>query len=452
MLIIIIIIIIMKFLFFILLSNCVNSELINSNRAISSILEGNVAILKSLNKQSEQKDLIDSLRRIDWTDPLILENLFKNQAFIKNLSTRNTPDKLSIFKTIKAFDLKIVIKKGEPAENKVLQEFGEFILTHLNDLNEFVAFSLNFYNFFYSDNVLSITDENKKFLFLITDNLHSFLINNKTTLKNLHLDQLAFVQKFITKINNSNGYSVDGFSYTTVNVVKDLSNLTDLSMIHTSFDRSFYSSNISKDFFKKLTKLKKLNLSQNDFFSKQEFPDLNYLNQLEVLIMRDTCLNKDTPIFNLPSLKILDLSGAINEFKANTTSPDDFFEKLPKLEVLILNRNKLKKLPTSLENIISSLKVLSIAHNNLLSLPSYITNKGKNLTELYFNNNCDDDVNCTFFTLEENSLTKLTNLKYCAIPQLEKISKEDYAKMYPKIIFKERGPILLSLFPELAPK
>ena len=220
-------------------------------------------------------------------------------------------------------------------------------------------------------------------------------------------------------------------------------------MIQTSFNQDFYHSDISKDFFKKLTKLRKLNLSQNGFFSKEEFPDLNHLNQLEVLILRDTYLNQTTPILNLPSLKILDLSGAINKFKANTTFHDGFFEKLPKLEVLILNRNNLKKLPTSLENIISSLKVLSIVDNKLLFLPSYITNKGKNLTELYFNNNYDDDVN---FTLEENSLKKLTNLKYCFIPQLEKISKEHYVTMYPNIIFQERGPILLSLFPELTPK
>lgn len=49
-------IIIMRFLFFILLSNCVNSELVNSNRASSSIFEkpNNEDILQEINSKKKR--------------------------------------------------------------------------------------------------------------------------------------------------------------------------------------------------------------------------------------------------------------------------------------------------------------------------------------------------------------------------------------------------------------
>ncbi len=156
------------------------------------------------------------------------------------------------------------------------------------------------------------------------------------------------------------------------------------------------------------------------------------IKSLKILNLRNNDIKDVTPLFGLPNLEVVYLSGN----KIRSIHPE-FFNSV-NLKVLDLSNNYLENIPETLEHQINlrrlflasnqltmlpsslffleNLEILSVSSNRIKRIPKKI-NKLKRLTDLYANNNKITEVAIDFLKLDKlaslylssNLLTKLPN-------------------------------------------
>jgi Leucine-rich repeat (LRR) protein len=130
----------------------------------------------------------------------------------------------------------------------------------------------------------------------------------------------------------------------------------------------------------KLTSLRMLDLSRNKL---ETIPnEITNLSQLSTLNLASNMLSVFPCMSQNTKLSVLDLSG--NKFEE---FPDICYTDLVHLAEVKLNGNKLKEVPPTVKNL-SSLKVLDLADNDLISVPAEISDinklKGKRILSLVY--------------------------------------------------------------------